>query len=41
MSRNEKQRDQIFKIKNYKKFNVETIKNVRRFCRKIYATYLT
>ena len=41
MSRNEERHDQISKIKNYKKFNVKIIKNVEKFCRKIYATYLT
>ena len=41
MSRNEKQRDSIFKIENYKKFNIKITKNVEEFRRRIYVTYLT
>ena len=40
MSRNKEWRDSIFEIENYKKFNIKIIKNVRKFCRRIYATYL-
>ena len=41
MSRNEKRRDLIFKIENYKKFNIETTKNIEEFRRKIYIIYST
>ena len=41
MLKNKKRRDLIFKIKSCEKFNVKTTKNVKRFCRRIYATYLT
>ena len=33
--------DSIFKIKNYKKFNFKIIKNIKKFCCKIYAIYST
>ena len=41
ISKSEKQRDQIFEIKNCKKFNIKTTKNVEKFRRRIDATYLT
>ena len=41
MLKNEKRRDQIFEIENCEKFNIEIIRNVERFCRRIYATYST
>ena len=41
MSKNKKRRDSIFEIDNCKKFNVEIIKNIERFRRRIYATYST
>ena len=41
MSRNEKRRDQISKIEDYEKFNIEITKNAEKFCRKIYAIYST
>ena len=41
MSRNKKRRDQIFEVENYEKFNIEITRNIKRFCRKIYATYST
>ena len=41
MSRNKERRDSIFEIKNYKKFNVKITKNVKKFCRRIYAIYST
>ena len=41
MSRNKEQYDSNFKIESYEKFNVEIIRNVKEFCSKIYATYLT
>ena len=41
ISRNKERRDQIFKIENYKKFNIETIKDIEKFYRRIYATYST
>ena len=41
MSRSEKQRDQIFKIESYEKFDVEITKKIKRFCRKVYAIYST
>ena len=41
MSKDKEWRDSISEIKSYKKFNVKTIKNVKKFCRRIYATYLT
>ena len=41
MSKDNKWRDSISEIKNDKKFNFEIIKNIRRFRRKIYVTYLT
>ena len=31
----------IFEIKSYKRFNVKTTKNVKKFCCRIYATYST
>ena len=40
MSRNEERRNQIFEIESCKKFNVEIIKKIERFRRRIYATYL-
>ena len=41
MSQDNKRRDSIFEIKNYKKFNFKIIKNIKRFRRKIHATYST
>ena len=41
MSRNEEQRNQVFKIKNCKKFNIKTTRNAEKFCRRIYIIYLT
>ena len=41
MSKNNEQRDSIFKIKSCEKFNFETTKNIKRFRRRIYATYST
>ena len=41
MSKNNERRDLIFKIKNCKKFNLKTIKNIKKFRRKIHATYST
>ena len=41
MSKNNERCDSIFKIKNCEKFNLKIIKNIKKFCRKIYATYLT
>ena len=41
MSKDNEWRDSIFEIKSYKRFNLETIKNIRKFRRKIYATYST
>ena len=41
MSKNNERRDSIFKIENCEKFNFEIIRNIRRFRRRIHATYLT
>ena len=41
MSKNKEQRDSIFEIENYKKFNFKIIKNIKKFRRKIYVTYST
>ena len=41
MSRDNERRDSIFEIENYKKFNLKTIRNIKKFRRKIHATYLT
>ena len=41
MSKDKKQRDSIFEIESCKRFNIKTTKNVRKFCRRIYATYST
>ena len=41
MSKDKERRDSIFKIENYERFNIKTTKNVRKFCRRIYATYST
>ena len=41
MSKNNERRDSIFEIKNYKKFNFKIIRNIKKFRRKIHATYLT
>ena len=39
MLKNKKRRDLIFKIKNCKKINVEIIRNIEKFYRRIYAIY--
>ena len=41
MLKDKEQRDSIFKIESYKKFNFKTTKNIKKFRRKIHATYLT
>ena len=41
MLKDNERRDSIFKIESYKKFNLEIIKNIKRFRCKIHATYLT
>ena len=41
MSKNNEQRDLIFEIKNYEKFNFKIIRNIKKFRCKIHATYLT
>ena len=41
MLRNNEQRDSISKIKNCEKFNFKIIKNIKKFRRRIHATYLT
>ena len=39
MSRDKEQRNSIFEIESCERFNVKTIRNVKRFYRRIYATY--
>ena len=39
MSKGNERRGSIFEIENCERFNLETIKNIRRFRRKIHATY--
>ena len=41
MSRDNERRDSIFKIKSDEKFNLKITKNIKRFHRRIYATYST
>ena len=41
MSKDNKRRDSISEIENYKKFNFKIIKNIKRFRCKIHATYST
>ena len=41
MSKDNERRDSISKIKNCKRFNFKIIRNIRKFRRKIHATYLT
>ena len=41
MSKDNERRDLIFEIKSCKKFNFEIIKNIKKFRRRIHATYLT
>ena len=41
MSKNNKWCDSIFEIENYEKFNFEITKNIKRFRRRIHATYST
>ena len=41
MSKGNERRDSISEIKNYKRFNFEIIRNIKRFRRKIHATYST
>ena len=41
MSRNNERHGPIFEIENYEKSNLETTRNIRKFRRKIHATYST
>ena len=41
MSKNNEQRDSIFKIENCEKFNFKIIKNIKRFRCKIHVIYST
>ena len=41
MSKDNEQRDLIFKIESCEKFNLKTIRNIKKFRRKIYVTYST
>ena len=41
MSKDNGRRDLIFEIKNYKRFNFKTTRNIKKFRRKIHATYST
>ena len=41
MSKNNKRRDSIFKIKSYERFNLKITRNIRRFRCRIHVTYST